>query len=144
MVLLARQDQQTNYSTHLKKLPPKPESSGGRKPLTKETSVCLFLQTDLPPNGALILHRILSACLYFFHKSVIAMMKLETQTMVIKNSNNCETCDFKSYPHEGSHCYMFKDPPKDICLSHTSRKKPWCPTCIEELFDTVFVEKGQK
>lgn len=43
----------------------------------------------------------------------------------MSNPNNCETCDYMHYEHDGLHCYMFKDAPSDVCLQHTARELDW-------------------
>ena len=65
--------------------------------------------------------------------------------MTDNDPSKCSSCDHKvDYPSDEGYCYMFKDPPKDICLSHTSRKSPGALPVLRNFFDTVFVEKGQK
>jgi hypothetical protein len=38
------------------------------------------------------------------------------------NPNNCAACDYSKYPHEGGHCYMFRNEPDGVCLQHTARR----------------------
>lgn len=39
----------------------------------------------------------------------------------MENPNNCETCDHIHRP-DGGHCYMFRDPPTEVCYQHTKRR----------------------
>ena len=39
------------------------------------------------------------------------------------NKSNCMTCDYKEMdPTPGQHCYMFKEPPENVCYSHSGHK----------------------
>lgn len=40
------------------------------------------------------------------------------------NPNNCKTCDHIHHK-DGGHCYMYREPPAQACLSHTARVKMW-------------------
>ena len=40
------------------------------------------------------------------------------------NPNNCKTCDHIHHK-DGGHCYMYREPPAQACLSHTARTSPW-------------------
>lgn len=55
------------------------------------------------------------------------------------NPNNCETCNHIN-ESDGSHCYMFKDEPVDICYQHTGRNifKTFKSNINDDLFETFF------
>jgi hypothetical protein len=38
-------------------------------------------------------------------------------------TNNCATCDYSKYEHEGGHCYMFREEPQGACMQHTGRRR---------------------
>lgn len=40
------------------------------------------------------------------------------------NPNNCKTCGHIHHK-DGGHCYMYREPPAQACLSHTARVKMW-------------------
>ena len=40
------------------------------------------------------------------------------------NPNNCDTCGHIHHK-DGGHCYMYREPPTQACLSHTARVKMW-------------------
>lgn len=40
------------------------------------------------------------------------------------NPNNCKTCDHIHHK-DGGHCYMYREPPAQACLSHTARTSMW-------------------
>lgn len=43
----------------------------------------------------------------------------------MENPNNCDLCKHKQHP-DGGHCYMFREPPSDVCRWHglTIRASP--------------------
>jgi hypothetical protein len=49
---------------------------------------------------------------------------------------NCDTCENMKLPHEGIHCYMFKDKPSGtFCGQHTGHPRLTHEEVMEELQD---------
>ena len=67
-----------------------------------------------------------SACIDMLSSSNASTMhwiKTYRQTQIDldkMNPNNCASCEYMRYPHEGGHCYMFRFAPTEVCRQHTT------------------------